>query len=267
MAITSKPSLYSLNTGSAYFPDHLYLFDEATGTTANDQGAATAADMSLTDSAQWATDGTHGSVIITQTTGDRIARSSTFGSTLTSGCLIAVIKGGTDATPETAVDTNPAVNCHPMNFGDASSVGNYVGVRFKTDGNLVGLYESAGVLTQSVNSAGDVYQFATNGWAMVAMKFDTATQAWATSWNGAAWQGSSSGGSLTGVIDNITVGCRSGAGESGLFNGLIAACWAFVDDYSTWNDTFIASVYNSGDPWSQFLTVGSKSRLMLMGIG
>lgn len=62
MAITVKPTGYTVNTGHAKCPNHLYMLDDATGATNCNDGVGTL-DLTADSTSMWATDGSYGQIL------------------------------------------------------------------------------------------------------------------------------------------------------------------------------------------------------------
>jgi hypothetical protein len=131
----------------------------------------------------------------------------------------------------------------------------YCGARFTTTEIPEALY------SDGTNTGGKVWTSATyaTNWQMIAVKFTTNSKS--LSVDGAAWATVSTGtlvfpadaGKTT--QNRFGLGCRPASTPSAVFNGDILAAWAYYDEtYSGLDDAWISTLYNSGDPWSMFLS-------------
>lgn len=248
MSITAKPTSYTVNTGHAKCPDHLWMFNEGTGTTVADEGKGTALNLTLDNSDMWGTDGTLGAIVSTNSAGPRVARSAT--GTLPSSSIVFVIL----CRSETAVCS---ANEYPMGTGKNGTTGsNWSALRIQTDEALDAQYDDGSVaVALNANLAG---AYDTN-WHMMAYK--AKSNALGVSLDGGTW--STSAPSFTfpnatgSAPDRFVIGDRGDGGAAAQnFNGRVLAVFAYDDLYDTADDTWIANLFS--DPW-QFLSAAGTT--------
>lgn len=251
MAITAKPTGYTVNTGHAKCPDHLWMFDEGAGTSVADQGKGAALALTLDNADMWGVDGGGlGAIISTNESGPRIAPSATGTLPSTSIVLVCYCKSAS------AICT---ANENPMGTGhDGTSGSNYSSLRIQTDEALDAIYHDGGGLV--ANNANLAAAYDTN-WHMMAMK--AKTNALAVSLDGSAWNVATptfTFPNASGSAPNrFMIGDRGDGGAAAQnFNGSFLAAFAYDNLYDTADDTWIANLFS--DPW-QFLTTGGAARM------
>ena len=244
MAITAKPTEYTVNTGHAYAPTHLWMCDEGSGTTVADQGTGTAQDMTLQNADMWGTDGTLGAKIGCISATSRYALSATGAFASTSLLMVVICK------PASAVC---AATEYVLGGGhDSDTAAAYCGPRFVTTEIPEAIYYDG-----TAAAASKVWSAATydTNWQMIAAKYTTNSKS--ISVDGAAWATVSATSydfpNASGKVapNRWGLGCRPHPTPSGPFNGDILAAWTYYDGtYADWNDAWIAALYDN--PW-QFL--------------
>jgi hypothetical protein len=255
MAVTAKPPSYTVNTGHAKCPDHLWMCDEGTGTTLTDKGkSGSLQNLTWTNSGgnlSWVVDGTHGNCMRLgdSNTTDFAGVTSNMGITAGTGSGLLVMIGRWNST------TNPSATCTLLSIGN-SGVNGHVSMQFTTAGFLRDARDDT-VATPIANNAGTVDRCdnvdrlmaqkftdnsggafpndAENGWNL-----DTATFNW-------------------GTAEEFAIGCRC-TNTKGTFtvpNASITfdviAVMLYINDYATWDNTWISDL--NADPW-QFLDTG-----------
>ncbi len=247
----AKPAVgsYTVNTGHAKCPTHLWMLDEGSLTNANDQGSGTAFDMTLVNAAQWGTDAL-GPYITTSSTSSYSATTGTGSLWNGTGGLLLVSIFQTDAAVGTATAE--------FWFGiyNSAAAGAECAIRNATV-NQLGRALATADDASSVgrNSTGDIYDQA---WHMVAAKFQagTGTDRCAISIDGAAWDLAASdtlGATIT--LDRYAIGARARNFITSEGNGKTLAAWSYeAGTYATWDDAWIANLY--ADPW-QFLNTSA----------
>lgn len=251
MAWTTKPAkgTYILDTGSAYKPTHLWMFDEGSSTSQPDIGTGTALNATLVDADQWSSDGEVGAYIVCADAAgvERYAYSATGTLGSTNFCGVVICKSAT-----AVADSVEFV--FGQNLSTSTLTSPYFGLRYSGDEKCyrIGL---DGV--NSVTSSGDGVISYDNTWHMIAFKVETNKIAMST--DGAAW--STAIPTLTypfasgSAPNRYSFGARVDNAPDTFFDGYIAAAWAYEDGtYADWDDTWISTLYNSQNPWAKFLT-------------
>lgn len=253
---TEKPVSYTVNTGHVKCPDHLYLFDEGTGTNAADQGAVGGLDITLTDAAMRTTadltaGGDMSPVIQCDNSPDYHGNSATGLSVTSALCVVALVK------PDSA--TNPAATETCVSAAVSSNTTEFLHCRFGTNGRLNAVYDDT-VIAQ-INRESDATDFYDAAWHLVAVKaYESGSDVLIrASVDGAAWSAATTGtGTTLPAFDRIAVGAHAGLYSVNEFHGQVAAVFVYLDDSASWDDTWIAAVYNAGDPW-QFLSTAAPA--------
>ena len=249
MAITAKPTAYTVNAGHAYAPTHLWMCDEGTGTTIADQGTGTAHNMTLQNADMWGTDGSLGSMITAVASTSRYALGAS--GTLFTGsvCMVVLAKSTTNS--------NADANEYVIGCADTGAVGDRLGA-LAVNGAQTSYVTATDAAANSVSviNAGTFYN---SGWHMLAVKFrnGTSISCCAISLDGGAWtnDGTASINALS-ALDRYGLGCRPASSPSQFFDGSILAAWVYEDPtYTALDDSWISTLYS--DPW-QFLTTGTK---------
>lgn len=154
---------------------------------------------------------------------------------------------------KTASAVNPGADSYAGGVG-STVAGSYGGLRYlATTGYAGSSWRSNSGTTNLSRPTVDYYD---NTWRFIAVKTSDTTGSDSVekiSIDGAAWTGTRTAGS--GDVDvayftRIGLGCNPQATPILFFNGDILAAFVYKDDYSTWDDTWIAALY--ADPW-QFL--------------
>lgn len=255
MSITAKPGIYTVNTGHAKCPDHLWMIDEATGVTLVDQGKVGGLDMTLVNADMWTTDSgdLESAVIACNSTTSRYARRTGYTPPSSSALWIAIAK----PSSATIAAANEALLSIAKSDGASSAYG-YIAYT-ATTGNPTTFYDYGTGGSGNVTTSADAYDV---NWHMIAGMVrgsDGGTQIIKKlSVDGGVWDSSSAYSGYVfpndggGVVPNaIGIGCRPAQTVNGIFNGSILAAMAWDDfTWATADDTWIASLY--ADPW-QFL--------------
>lgn len=266
MSITAKPTAYSVNTGHAKCPDHLWMLDEASGTTLVDQGKVGGLDLTLQNADMWGTDsGDLGSTVINCASAtSRYARRTGYTPPSSSALWIAIGK----SSSATIAAANESLIGIAKSDGTTTAYG-YIAFT-ATSGYPVMFYDYGTGGSGNVTSSSDIYDGTT--WHMIAGMVrgsDGGTQVIKKlSVDGAAWDSSSSYSGYVfpndggGVVPNaLGIGCRPAQSPNAIFNGSILAVMAWDDlTWTTADDAWIASIY--ADPW-QFLTTTVKKLKLL----
>ena len=252
MAWTIKPAVgtYSLNTGSAYAPDHLWMCDEPSGTSMTDHGSATAMTMTLQDAAMRGTDGTLGSIITCVAASSRYAIGATGTMFSDVGCMVIVaastVNGNADANEYVFSAADSATNvgrCGFLCVSGAQSV------------QVLNEDDAAAVATKTSATA-----FYDSAWHMLALKVKTgtATPTCSISVDGGAWEDDAAETIGTRTLTRYGIGVRATTTLTQIFDGSVAAAWAYHEPtYADLNDAWISTLYNGGDPWSKFLSTSA----------
>ena len=244
MAITAKPTIYTVNTGHAYAPTHLWMCDEGSGTEIADKGTGTALKMTLQNADMWGTDGTLGAKITCVASTSRYALGDSGTLFTDSVCLIVIAASTTNG--------NADANEYVMGYADTGAVGDRGGI-ITVNGAQTWQTDNTDAATNNVQktNSGTFYD---SSWHMLAMKFrsGTAVECCAVSLDGAAWQldGADTINALSN-LDRYGLGARPTSLPVNVFDGAILAAWVYEDPtYTSLDDAWIAALY--ADPW-QFL--------------
>ena len=265
MSITAKPTSYTVNTGHARCPDHLWMMDEGSGTTLVDQGKVGGLDITLQNADMWGTDtGDLGSAVVNFASAtSRYARRTGYTPPSSSALWVALVKPAS-ATIGAAAE----VLCGIAKSDAASTAYGHVAYS-ATTGTPTVLYDYGTNASGNQTGPTDLYE---TTWAMIAGMVrgseGTTQIIKKLSYNGSAWQNSSAYAGYTfpndagGDAPNaIGIGCRPSQTVSNIFNGSILAVMAWDDlSWATADNAFIASLYD--DPW-QFLQTGVTTLKLL----
>jgi hypothetical protein len=223
----AKPSSFVLNSGATYYPDHLWMVDEGSGTTLDDEIGSW--DLTLTG-ADWGTDPTHGpKLTFVAANSDRIQRTGLTLSGNQSWC--GVWKKGAD----------PGATQSLMNYGDSAADTN-LGTKVATTGVLVRAARQAGS-GASGNSSYDLVAAAS--WQVVCGVGNDTTV-------GVSMQGanlSSTGHAFTGLVaslDKFTAGCESDNTLDQCTDAELVALWTY--EATLLNNTDLAAI-GVANPW------------------
>jgi hypothetical protein len=244
MAITAKPTTYTVDTGNAYAPTHLWMCDEGSGTEIDDKGTGTALKMTLQNSDMWGTDGTLGAKITCVASTSRYALGDSGTLFSSSVCLIVIAASTTNG--------NADANEYVMGFADTGAVGDRGGI-ITVNGAQTWQTDNTDAATNNVQktNSGTFYD---SSWHMLAMKFrsGTAVECCAVSLDGAAWEVDASDTiNALSNLDRYGLGARPTGTPVLVFDGAILAAWVYEDPtYTSLDDAWIAALY--ADPW-QFL--------------
>ena len=87
---------------------------------------------------------------------------------------------------------------------------------------------------------------------------------------GAFGTATATGSDINAEFNRIAIGKNAHQTDNvDVFTGKLVALFVYLDQTTTtWNQSFVTAVLNSGDPWAFLDTGGSASKnLLLMGIG
>ena len=248
MVWTVKPTAgtYSLNTGSSYAPDHLWMCDEGSGTSMTDKGSATGMTMTLQDAAMWGTDGTLGSIITCVAASSRYALGATGTMFSSTGCLVVVAAS--------TANVNADANEYVFSAADSASNNGRCGVAAVNGAQTSQVFNNDDTATSAVQiNSGTFYD---SSWHMLAIKVKTgtATSTCAISLDGGAWSDDGSATIGTRTLTRYGLGVRASSTLTQIFDGSIAAAWAYHEPtYASLDDAWVSTLYNSQNPWSKFL--------------
>ena len=242
MALSAKPTSYTVNTGHAKCPDHLYMLDDSTAATNCNDGVGSL-DLTADATSMWNTDATYGQILRFVSASSQKAISAASFSASTGLCMVFIAKS--------ASATNPGANQYVGGPGSASA-GIYGGFLFyATTGYATGVVDTGG--SSNVRTVSTDYYDGT--WRMCAVKSNDSTAAngmTSVSIDGAAWSNNAGTGDQDlSQYTRVALGCTPQQTPNSFFDGDVLAWFVYVNDYSTWDNTWIASLYS--DPW-QFLT-------------
>lgn len=258
MAITAKPVAYTVDTAHAKCPDHLYLFDEGDGVTVADQGSATPLNVTITNDAMWGLDATLGNYLECNSTNGYygISATGTVWNIAQSVMFVVIARSANAVAPATAEYMAGYSNStgSPVAYGGA-----------RVNGTATVLQGVAYDTTNTPANADTTTVYDTN-WHMCAVKIkpNTAAEVIGVSVDGETWDTSPTG-TLTSTgysINRYGIGCRPAPSPSNVWNGDILAVLIYENDYASWDDAFIASLYS--DPWQFMQTtpeIGTVSTL------
>lgn len=235
MALTPKPLLYSVNTGAALCPDHLYMFDEGAGATLTDKGKVGGKNLTITG-ADWATDGTHGPILdFISANLDNVAITETapvLG--VTSGLTAAVILR-VAAEPVAAQPIVGLSNSAVLNVFYAGQVGTF--------GN--GRQQFQVRNTTSVVSSIVGNDIADDLWHLVVWTFAANSQT--GSMNGAGYGTSASAAAISAAINKFSLGAKLNT-SSEYADVKIAGCGVWVNTILSQTDQ--SDLFNGGNVWT-----------------
>ena len=249
MAITAKPTSYTVNTGHAKCPTHLWMLNEGTGTTSADEGSGTALNLTLDNADQWSSDAL-GVTMLSNTASSRKAVSAT--GTLPSTSILLVSINKTANNPFYGGAANEALLAYGYSGGSGSQFG-YIRAQPQISGEIDAAAHDS-VSSVAANSSG-LYAY-DQSWHMIAVKF--ATNKIAISVDGSAFTEETPSYTFpvtSGSAPNrFALGSNADSDFGQWFNGSHLAAMVYEDDYATWDTTWIAALY--ADPW-QFLNTSA----------
>lgn len=245
MALSAKPTSYTVNTGHAKCPDHLYMLDDSTAATNCNDGVGSL-DLTADATSMWNTDATYGQILrFVSASSQKAISGNTFAAT--SGICLVTIARSTDAT-------NPAGVQAVAGVGHNSTANTYAATRLSTAGALQSVARYSGGTTFTATLSGDVYD---GTWHMFASKISQSTGSdgqLKQSLDGGSWDAGTpvTTHDITALgFNRLALGCQPQSVLSSFFNGDALASFVYLDDYAAWDDAWIASLW--ADPW-QFLT-------------
>ncbi len=250
---TAKPSSFSLNSGASYYPDHLWMINEGTGTTCEDLVGTW--DLTITG-ADWGTDGTHGPILtfLSSEANNRASYlSASFGGAFSWGMILDIASAPGSAqvffsAGDAAADTN---------LGTGTTSAGLPQRRTKLAGSAT-----------TGNSAGDIV--ADTGFSIIFGKGSDSNVSSALN-DGAFGNSAHSSSGLVASLDQISFGCERDS-SAGLFADMVL-CAAWIKEGAEYSDADLDAIFNSGNPWPMLGVDppgGSstrKRRTSLMGIG
>lgn len=257
MTISVKPTSYTVNTGHALAPTHLWMCDEGTGTTVYDQGTGTAADLTFgatTGSGPtWATDDDGGACLdFNNANQEWMTALTSLGITTSASFVVWVKNPGTH--PASA--TSAVFPYMELADKDATNVFFHIGINPNTGRiaasasnttNNSNTFSTTNYLTTGGN---DTYNDATA--RLVIGTFETAQRYLSVDGSNGVDVGTTSA-AIPGASDRFTIGVRANSQTTARSSHVrVIAAWVYAD--RVLNNTEIASLYN--DPW-QFLDTGS----------
>ncbi len=234
MTIAAKPPSYTVNTGATHCPNHLWMMDEASGTTLTDRGSTGGYNLTLSDTAagsgpEWASDGTHGPVLqFVAANGDRANYSSVSG--LSGTQTLGLIVKGTAGTGARTI----------VSLTDPSVLNKYVSMVYQGDEDLEVL--SRWTTLETANTSTDL----TTAWDFVALRFSDTSVDW--SLNGSAFTtlAVTATGRAAGIT-RVSLGALDYSTPANFWDDqMCASMWW----HGSKSDAEIASI--AADPW-QFL--------------
>ena len=242
MALSAKPTSYSVNTGHAKCPDHLYMLDDATGATNCNDGVGSL-DLTADATSMWNTDATYGQILRFVAASNQKALSAAAFAASSGLCMVFIARS--------ASATNPGVNQYLGGPG-STAAGIYGGPRLDaTTGYLTGVVDTGGASNVRTISV-DYYD---SSWHLFALKSNDSTASdgmTSLSIDGGSWSNNAGTGDQDlAQYNRIALGCTPQQTPNSFLDGDILAAFVYLDDYATWNNAWIASLYS--DPW-QFLT-------------
>ncbi len=256
MSITAKPADYTVNTGHAKCPQHLWMLDEGSGTTLADQGSGTALNMTLDNADMWGTDGSLGAIVTANKSGPRKAVSATGTLPSTSLLMVVIVKTIND---DGYVGASNEYLCGAGY--ESNSLQTYFNIRAQPqfDNKVDGAIRD-GTSAVSHNTTG--LSFYDQTWRMLAMKVKT--NGLALSVDGSAWSEITNAytypNSAGNAPNRFALGSDATSSASSPTEASFLAMATWANDYTAWNDAWIANLF--ADPW-QFLDTTAGSPLIL----
>ena len=253
MAITAKPTSYTVNTSHTKCPTHLWMLDEGSTLASADKGSGTALNLTLVNAAQWSSDAL-GVVMISSSADSYHAYSATgtvWGGSTGGLLLVSIFKS--DSAVGSAAAENILSCCNSSTATTICSIRNNGTVDVETGIASATADDASGVS----RVGGTVYD---QNWHMIACKFrvGTSTDCCAISVDGGAWDLDPADTLGTLTLDRYGVGVRAGQFLVSEANGEHLAAMAYESSsasaYTDWNDSWIAALYS--DPW-QFLNTSA----------
>lgn len=247
--IIAKPTGYTVDTGNAKCPDHLWMLDEASGLQLFDQGKSpNKIHMDISNAIMRAVDASLGTILNTSLSPNYVGYSA-IDASVWSGVGTLVLVG----IVKPANATSPAVS--EVFFGVASSTTANAGARLRSSGNAgvdgaqVNVTDNASVVA-SVTGA-DIY---TGDWKFFAAKIRIGAGQvnCAVSVDGSPW-GNDINTTLGALTNNrYGIGCRPGPAINQQATASHLAAFSYEGvDWATIDDAWIADLY--ANPW-QFLS-------------
>lgn len=246
MAISAKPTSYSVNTGATHCPDRLYMMDEGSGTTLVNKGKT--AGYNLTFGAttgagpDWIADGTHTMVL------DFILANEDYAEATVSG-LSGVQTIGIITKP-----TAGTANRTAAGLFDNTQIDRYAIMNWRSDE-----FYQVGSRFDDTQSNSATNGSATGDWDFWVLRCSDTALDW--SLNGSAF--ATNVVARTGMIaamNTFALGRKSVSTPSAWYDDPIcAAMWW----HGSKSDADISAIYNSGDLWTQLgVTSGGAHKLV-----
>lgn len=247
MSISAKPVSPSINTGATHYPDHLWLLDEGSGTNLDDKGGGTAADMTIVGSdVVWESDATHG-WILKANAGNTTSYAHVNTNVGASSAICVAFIARVGATPATG-------RIYLGGLGRQSTTAVYA------CSSITGNTGIHAVIYDDPTNPSQLDGYGTADWT------DAADHLFVVKFQANGGEHSIDGAALQAVgsptfdysgasFDRFGIFARLGTAIVGPCPGdstdptRIIAVAAWVNDYATWDDTWMSGLYNSGDPW------------------
>jgi len=236
--LTAKPEPYTIDTGETHYPDHLWVFSDATGGTTIDDEGGSVTDCDLTLSGPASGSDAFGKFWTFVDTESDIAQDATCTDPPTTvGTYCVIIDTG--SAPVTSNDS-------PISWGDVSDAYKSFSIDLlPASGNSqAGICKGGGSCAGEANSGPWT---ATNDKLnmICARQSDTQNDLWM---NNSGWQLQTiAGTSLWTGVDQVTVGALGRLADQNYLNAKVYLALAFKASKS---DAEMTAIWNAGDPWT-----------------
>ena len=204
---------YTVDTGDADCPDHMWLFSEGSGTAIADEGSGTAADLTLSNALAWATDT---GINVVDLAGSYTATSDNAAGLSDFPCTISCL-----------VSWTASHNGHPMNVANASDGDRFGFITTVTSGYYRAQYYGSEETESATTDSGADYSDGTWRWWTIRLVSDTSKVFYrgTTSVNT-----NTTSHSVTSALDEVHFGSRTSGSGSNPYNGKIAMAMLWNSD-------------------------------------
>ena len=229
-----KPSPFVIDSGETHYPDYLWLMDEASGGTVEDNGSAVDCDLSITG-ADWNSDSFGNYLTFISANSDEAINTSCTSPITTTSTLCSI----------TRISTNPGDPVVVAGWFDASDADQGAHITLTGNGTPSARVVQSGAGGSDVNNAGA--EIDDDLWHMVCVRQSDTTND--VSVDGAAWDVSTI--SLTGVFtgtDTISVGSRHRLATDHFLDGNVMAVFGYDGSKTS---AEISTIWGAGNPWPQ----------------
>lgn len=236
MPVTAKPASYTAGAATLR-PNHLWMFDEGSGTTLTDQGSTGGKNLTIVG-ADWTTDATHGPIL------DFIAANLDYAHLTETGSepVMGISTGFTVALILRVLDTPAAIE-PLMAVSDVSALNVYYGMSIDATGDITPAVRNTTALVDDNVTAADLDD---DVWHLAVLTIGDSTQS--SSVDGAGYEAKTLAANINdAAIDTFAIGGRRTTSSS-YADVKVAAAAVWVN--ALLSEAQQLSLWNSGDVWT-----------------